>query len=282
VAGVTLLLAIGTSIVFGCSDFVGGTASRRVSSVRVAALGQLVALGYAVPVAFLVHADRVTGADAGWALGSGVMAGCGLGLFYTAMARGMISLVVPLTAVLGATVPVAYGLVRGERPGPVVLSGIVLALVAICVVSMTPGDGRHPTSLAPIVFSLGAGVLFGLFIVFFSRISKHAGMWPIVLSRVTSSLVLGALAVALTARQVIQARPLVPAGLAVGTLEACGIVGLLLSLQRGPVAVASVLLSLYPVTTVLLATALLHERMTRVQLAGVLLALGAVLLIATR
>lgn len=279
--GVTVLLALVASVVFGCADFVGGAVSRRASPLRVAALGQLVALGFAVPAALLVSWERVSVADAAWSLATGVAAACGLGFFYSAMARGLISLVVPLTAVLSATLPVAYGFARGERPGTTALVGIVLALVAIAIVSATPGAGQT-LSAAPIVFSLAAGILFGLFIVLLSQVSDRAGLWPIALSRSSSSLVLSGLALALTGRQPRGIRQLLPAGIAIGTLEAGGIVALFLALQHGPISIASVLLSLYPVTTVLLATVVLGERMSRPQLAGLALALISVILISAQ
>jgi drug/metabolite transporter (DMT)-like permease len=278
---VTVLLALVASVVFGCADFVGGAVSRRASPLRVAAMGQLVALSFAVPAALLVSYQRLTFADAGWSLATGVAAACGLGFFYSAMARGLISLVVPLTAVISATLPVAYGLARGERPGTTALVGIVLALVAVAIVSATPGASQS-LSAAPIVFSLAAGTLFGLFIILLSQVSDQAGMWPIALSRSSSSLVLAGLAVAVTGGRANGIRQLLPAGVAIGTLEAGGIVGLFLALQRGPISIASVLLSLYPVTTVLLATIVLGERMSRAQLAGVALALSSVILISAQ
>lgn len=278
---VTVLFALVASVVFGCADFVGGAVSRRASPFRVAALGQLVALCLAVPTALLVRWEQVTAADAAWSLASGLTAGCGLGLFYSAMARGLISLVVPLTAVISATLPVAYGLAQGERPGTPALVGVVLALVAIAIVSATPGSGQT-LSAAPIFFSLAAGTLFGLFIILLSQVSDRAGLWPIALSRSGSGLVLAGLALTLTGRQLHGLRPLLPAGIAIGTLEAGGIIALFLALQRGPISIASVLLSLYPVTTVLLATVVLGERMSRTQLAGVALALASVILISAQ
>ena len=244
-------------------------------------LGQLVALGVAVPAALLVSWERVTLADAAWSLATGVTAGCGLGLFYSAMARGLISLVVPLTAVISATLPVAYGLVRGERPGTPALVGIVLALVAVAIVSATPGAGQT-LSATPIVFSLVSGTLFGLFIILLSQVSDQAGLWPIALSRSSTCLVLGGLALAVTGRQPAGIRRLLPAAIAIGTLEAGGFIALFLALQRGPISIASVLLSLYPVTTVLLATIVLGERMSRMQTAGIALALSSVILISVQ
>jgi len=220
--------------------------------------------------------------DATWSLAGGAVAAFGLGLFYSAMARGLISVVVPLTSVIGAAVPVTYGLGRGERPGSVAITGIVIALIAVAIVSAVPGDSPR-LAAAPIAFSLGAGACFGTGLVLFSRVSEHAGLWPVALSRSTTSLFLFGIALALTGPppRPMANRTLVRAGIAIGVFEVGGNSALFLALERGHVAIVSVLISLYPVTTVLLATVILGERLSRVQLAGVALALASVVLIST-
>ena len=277
----TVVLALAASLVFGGSDFIGGMASRRGSPLQVAAVAQTTAFVVAVPTALVASWDRVTWIDAGWSLGSGVAVALGLGLFYSAMARGMISVVVPVTAVVGAVSPVAYALARGERPGALTFVGIVLALIAIAVVSALPG-GAVVVAPSVIAHSIIAGLCFGAFIVLVSRASDDAGMWPILFSRTGSAAGLILLALALTRNGLPEIRGVLRAGVAVGALESVGIVALLLALQRGPLAVASVLLSLYPVGSVLLAVFVLHERLTRHQLAGVALALLSVILISTQ
>ncbi len=278
----TALLALGSAILIGGSDFIGGVVSRRGSAVRVAALAQLISFVLAVPVAVIAGATRVTGADAAWSLASGVTVAIGLGLFYAAMKKGLISLVATMAAVTSATVPVIYALARGERPGTVALTGIVLALCAIVVVSLAPSGAAardHTNAGAVIGLSLIAGVLFGAFFICFSRTSGDAGLWPVVLSRAASGgilvgfafVTLGGLAVGSLIRFV------TPMGVA----ETIAGVALLLALQRGPVAIASVFASLCPVTTVLLAAGVLRERLSRPQLTGVVLALVAVVLVST-
>jgi len=274
---VTILYALVSSLIYGCSDFVGGATSRVAPPVWVAALGQAVSIVFVVPIALIASSEQVTGTDIGWSLASGFAGAIGLGLFYTAMGRGLISLVVPLTAVIGASLPIAYGLARGERPGTIALTGIVLALAAIVIVSMLPGDGK-PVSAEIVAASIAAGVLFGGFIIGLSRTSDDAGMWPAALSRLSCGVGLLALA-PLAVGKARGIRRALPACLAIGACEAAGMVTFLLALQSGPVSVTSVLFSLYPVTTVLLAMGLLGERPSRLQLAGVALALGAVVLI---
>ena len=105
-------------------------------------------------------------------------------------------------------------------------------------------------------------------------------MWPIVISRVASATALVGLAL-VTTRGLGIGRGYLPRTAAIGALEIGAAVTLLLALQRGPVSVASVLASLYPVTTTFLAALLLHERLRGLQLVGVALALVAVALISS-
>lgn len=272
----TALLALVSALLVGGADFVGGVTSRRMSAVRLAGAAQAAGLLLALAAALVVPYETITQADVAWSLASGLSLGFGLVLFYTAMARGLISLVVPVAAAVGALVPVGYALLIGERPGPIAAAGIVIAIAAITLVSYAPEDGaKTPVGLDR---ALGAGVLFGLFFVFFARIDADAGLWPVALSRAASAATLVVLALVLTAGVTLPRSAWKPT-FAIAALEVAAACALLLALQRGPVSTASVLAALYPVTTTFLATALLKERLAPTQLVGVVLALGAVVLI---
>lgn len=280
----TAFLAILSALLVGGADFLGGLASRTASALRVAALAQAVGLPLAFLLALVVDADRVAGDDVAWALGSGVAVACGFACFYTAMGQGLISVVAPLAAVTGAAVPVFYALARGERPGTAASIGIVIALVAVVIVSIAQVAPEHAhLAIAPDVvgLSLLAGGCFGIFYVAFSLISEDAGLWPVALERTAATVTLAAIALALTRGALAVPSRLVRLVITIGVLEVGATVPLLLALQRGPVAIASVLASLYPVTTVLLAASVLRERMSRRQLVGVGLALVAVVLVST-
>ncbi len=277
----TALLAVTSALLVGGADFVGGFLSRTVDAVRVAAAAQLVGLALAVPTALFVASERVTTTDACWAVGSGVAVALGLVCFYTAMTRGLISVVAPVTAVTGALVPLLYALGGGERPGEAAVAGIALAIVAIGLVSLGPmGPAEAAASRDALPLAIAAGVLFGLFYVCFARVHEDAGLWPVAISRLTSATVLVALASALTGGLSV-GRAAAPWVVAIGALEVAAAVTLLLALQRGPISVASVLASLYPVTTTFLAALVLRERLRGLQLAGVALALVAVALISS-
>jgi drug/metabolite transporter (DMT)-like permease len=273
---VTALFALASAFLAGGSDFLGGFSSRRASAVRVAASTQLVSFLVSVPIAAAVGADRVTASDVGWSIASGVVVALGLALFYGAMGRGLISLVAPIAAVAGAAVPVVYALARGERPGVAAFVGIGLALPAIAVMSFAPAHHSLDAAKAPavIAFAIAAGVLFGAFFICLSRTSSHAGVWPASISRAASAALLVGFATFF--RGGLVGRPLLRYVIPNGVLECTATVTVVLALQRGPVAIASVLASMYPVTTILLAAGILRERLTRVQLGGVALAVVAV------
>lgn len=271
----TALLALASALLVGGADFVGGVTSRTAIAARLAAAAQAVGLLVVVPAAIVVGWDGVTEGDAAWSVASGLVVGIGLALFYQAMTVGLISIVAPVTAATGAIVPVCWALARGERPTLVVLGGITLAIVAIALVSVAPGQGSTTRGLG---LALGAGLLFGLFFVFLSLTSDDAGLVPVALSRVGSTISLALLAI-LATRGLDPGRSTHAAVAAIAVLESSAAICLLLALQRGPVSVAAVLASLYPVTTTLLAATLLRERLTEVQLLGVALALTAVVLV---
>ncbi len=220
--------------------------------------------------------ERVGVADVGWSVASGVFVGLGLPLFYAAMTRGLISIVAPVTGMTGAAIPVIFALARGERPGSLALLGIITALVAIAMVSLIPGETTGAATALPL--AVASGVLFGLFFVCLSLVHDEAGLWPVALSRVGSTICLAALALS-TTRGLIPDRSVLRFVVAIALLEIVAGVALLKALLLGPVSVASVLASLYPVTTTILAATLLRERLGRLQLAAIALALGAIVLV---
>jgi drug/metabolite transporter (DMT)-like permease len=236
-----------------------------------------------VLVAPLFAADHVRSADLGWGAGGGLVGGIGVLLLYRGLAVGTMSVVAPITAVLAAAVPVAVGLVDGERPSALALVGIPVALLAIALLARDPADTDHADEdggaegAAPAVLltAMGAGLGFGLFFVALDRAGDDAGMWPLVAGR-GASVALFAL-IALLVRSVRAGGSAAREGTTPWLLLACGI--FLLATHEGLLTLVAVLGSLYPASTVVLATSLTHERLARVQVVGVVLALVAVVLI---
>jgi drug/metabolite transporter (DMT)-like permease len=168
-------------------------------------------------------------------------------------------------------------MMRGERPSPIALTGIVLAVLAIALVCRTPDDGeRRASSRGSIAVALAAGIAIGCFLVALDGASDTAGLWTLVIARSTSLIVL--LPIAFT-RGIRPPRDAVAPILWGGVLDMLANVLYLLAVARGMLSVVATLVSLYPAATVILARIVYGERLSALQRMGVVLAIGAVALI---
>ena len=278
-----VVLALVSALTYGLSDFVGGVVSRRTSAWPVAVLAQLSSTASTALVAMLFPGDpRWT--DFGWALLAGLGTGTGTAFLYRGFASGRMSVVAPVSAVGSAVVPVLVGALAGERPAALVWLGIVLALPGIWLVSSTPEPALEATrprvSLAEgVVDGILAGVGFGVLFAALGQVPQDAGLWPLATAQGASIPAVIALAGVLGASWRPRGRTVWLALLA-GPLGATATTAFLLASQRGYLTVAGVLASLYPASTVLLAAAVLHERVHRAQAVGLVLCGLAVALVA--
>lgn len=281
----TAFLALLSAVFIGSADFVGGLASRTANGVRVATFVAIMGLPLAFVVSLAYGAEHVSRDDVIWSVLAGIVVAVGIGCFYIGMGRGLISVVAPIAAVTGAVIPVVYGLGRGERPSELALIGLVVAFAAVAVVSLAQSEQHPETTVGVdrhvIALALASGLFFGLFYITLSRVSDEAGLWPVTITRAAASVVLVILSLILTRGLLRGVVRLWRTVLLIAILEVSAMVPLLLALQRGPVAIASVLASLYPVTTVLLAAFVLRERLSRLQYVGVACALISVALVST-
>ena len=183
---VVLVLSLGAAAFFGAADFVGGLASRKVEALTIALASQALGLVLFAAVVPALPGARLQGADLVWGVSSGVSSGIAIALLYRALAAGTMSIVAPITAVTSAAVPVALGLSIGERPGRLALVGVVVALVAIALVSRSSDDptaGRTRTAGVVLFCAFGAGFSFGVTFFLLSRTSEQAGLWPLLGAR---------------------------------------------------------------------------------------------------
>ncbi len=277
------VLALLSAAGFGVSDFAGGLAARRVPALRVVLVSYPVALVLLGTLAIAVGGPIPAGAI-GWGLASGVALGLGGWWFYAALGSGPISVVSPISAVLTAGVPVGVGLIQGERPGAVANGGIVLALLAVALVSRqaTDEDVRpHRFTRKVAWLTVGAGVTFGLDFVFIHEAPDDSGLWPLAFARVAAAVLVFTAATGARELQVPTGRPLRLA-LVAGLSDTAANVAMLLALRGSDLSLASVLISLFPAVTVVLAIVVLRERVHRGQVIGMVLAAVAVAMITAR
>jgi uncharacterized membrane protein len=276
---VAVVLALASAAVYGAADFLGGLASRRAAVLGVVALSQLSGLLALLVLLFWLGGDAGA-ADLGWGAAAGVAGAAGLVVFFRTLARGVMSVVAPVTAVTAAAVPVGIGLLDGDRVRPWAAVGIALALVAVLLVSAEHGLAELTRARsAGLGSALVAGTAFGCFFVLLDRTSEDAGLAPLVPARLASVVLV--LVIAGLGRQSLRtgrtALPLIAAS-GVGDMTANALF-LLATQAGGQLAIVGVLASLYPVSTVVLAQLVLRERLVPAQFGGLLLAVAAVVLI---
>jgi drug/metabolite transporter (DMT)-like permease len=269
------LLALGASLSWGAGDFLGGRAARAIHVLTVVAVSQVVGL-VAVLAWAILSGDDVPGATKlAPAAAAGVGGAVGLAALYRGMAVGAMGVVAPISA-LSPIVPLVVGIARGERPSPLQLGGMGVALAGVTILSREPGNRR---TAAGVGLALVAAAGFGMYFVFLDEAAEASVPWAVTIARATAATlaVAGALRVSAPLRP---PRTLLPALVAVGLADVGANVLFGLASTRGLLAVVSVLASLYPVVTVVLARLVLGERLAASQRLGGAAAIGGAALVA--
>ena len=270
---VTGLLA---ALSFGLSDFGGGLTSRRASVLGVTLSVQSIGIVFALVIAVGVG-EPLPSSDG---LLTGILAGVAgvvgiLGL-YQGLAVGRMGVVAPVAGVLGAAIPVLIAFVSEGPPSLGVAIGMALALVAVVVVSRSPSVGATRSGVE---YAFVGGLGIGLINVLIGRLPAGLIWWPILVLKITATVVIAALAVVV--RQPVRIpRPVRPAILAIAVADMSGNSFYVLATQTGRLDIAAVLSSLYPVVTVILAVLILREHVSRRHAIGIAAAALAIAMIA--
>lgn len=217
-----------------------------------------------------------------WGSLYGIGMAFGMWAFFAALGSGPISVVSPLAAVLNAAVPVAVGVALGERPGQAASVGVVLALIAVMLVSReATADGVTPYRFTPKVawLTVLAGSAMGLNMVFLHQAPHATKLWPLVFARLAATAVVLGMSAMSNNLRLPRGKPMKMA-LTVALLDICANVTMLLALHTWLLSLASILISLYPAATVVLAMVVLRERVSRLQGVGMVMAMGSVAMIA--
>ncbi len=274
----TALLALLAALFLGVADFLGGALSRRVAQISVLVLSQLVATIAVVP---RILAEPI-GPDAlpayGWGAVSGIGAAVGVAALYRALAIGTMGVVAPIAA-LSVLVPVGAGIVGGDTAGPLLITGMIVAVVGTVLASGPEVRGAGRGGVRPIVLALVAALGFGVNNLAVAWGSAH-DVSATLLANVLTTLLVYLIAVA--------ALRVVPraAGRNLVGIIAIGVLGFLANLcfavasTSGMLSVVAVCASVFPAVTVVLGWWLLKERLARIQLIGIVLVLSGVAVVA--
>jgi drug/metabolite transporter (DMT)-like permease len=270
---VATVLALSAALSFGVSDIAGAMAARRSSALQVALGLQLFGLPVLL-VGLLLLPGTVTLRALALGLLAGAVGNLGLVLYLRSMAVGPVGVISPLSALVGAAVPVAWGVwLAGDELDAWQLAGVAAGLIAVVLVAYAPGAAQRAYGSRGPLFALIAGTAFGLFFVVLNATPADSGLWPLVGSRIGGTvLLLGLLA---AAPRPLPGRASIPPIALAGLTDMLANLLFLLATRAGLLSLASLLTSLYPVVALLAARVLLAERLTRLQGLGVALALAA-------
>lgn len=278
----TIILALSTSVLFGVGDFLGGVATRRDSAFAVTGTSHLFSIVLMTIAVLLLPAAHPTSADLLWGAVSGLAGVIGVISLFGALAVGRMSIVAPVSAALSASLPASYDLATGTTLSSLTILGIALALVAIVIVSIAPDEQLHEPvheyrPRRALGLAMLSGVGFSVAFIAFSFTAAESGLTPVLAARVVSIAVSVVLALRFGRGFPVDRTALAPT-LGAGLTDMLANITMLTAIRLGPLAIASVLGSLFPVVVVALARIFLGERLHVWQKVGVAIAVVAVLL----
>jgi drug/metabolite transporter (DMT)-like permease len=301
-----VILAVASSLGYGVADFAGGLATRSAPVLRIVGITTPVSLAV-VAAAVPVLGARWSAGALGWGAAAGLASAAAFALLYQSLALGPMGVLSPVTAVVSAVIPATVGIAEGERLDGVGVTGIVLAIIAVVAVSAGAGEGtgeaagagagkaagageapgtgqaaagpgRRPTMTA-LGLAVAAGAAIAAQLVCLSRSPHDSGAAPLIACRVLSAAIL-LLAAGLRRQGAPAGRPDRWLAVAAGIFDAAANVAFLVAVRSGSLVVVAVITALYPGATVLLARRVLRERLSPVQVAGLLTAAAAVTILA--
>ncbi len=271
-------LSLCTAAIWGGGDFAGGIATKRANVFRVVAGAHACGLLLMLLLVWVTGEPLPPRSTLLWGAIAGITGAIGVAALYRGLSIGRMGVVAPVSAVITGVLPVLAGMYSEGMPDRIQLVGFVVALASIWLIARPDGAIDTPRGLG---LAILAGVMFGLFFIACKQAGHHGVFWPLVTARTASTLLM----LVIVAFSAPDKRPLRPAFVPIlfsGILDTSANALFIAATQHGRLDVTSVLSSLYPASTVILARIFLRERMSATQNAGIVGALVSVALIAAR
>jgi drug/metabolite transporter (DMT)-like permease len=270
--GLSLLAAVS----WGAADFSGGVAAKAANVFRVVLIAHATGLIFMLSLALLAREPIPNWRSLIWGAVAGFVGGIGLAAFYKSLALGTMGVNASLSAVIAALVPLLFSFGSEGLPHAIQMAGLAVAMLSIWVIAGQRGGASQSKGLGLAVI---AGLGFGGFLLFIKLAGSQAVFWPLVAARSASLLLMLTIAMSSRGKWKVR-RSTAFYMLAAGVLDSGANALYVAATQRGRLDVAAVLSSFYPAGTIILARVLLKERFSRMQSAGIVMALVAVALIA--
>ncbi|MDW7732769.1 MAG: DMT family transporter [Methanolobus sp.] len=271
-----IILGLASALSWGAGDFAGGCAARRTSAYTVVLVTQIMGIIIFPILAFAFSESLPPLNSLMWGAFAGFFGAAGLIILYMGMARGKISIVATLAAVISVIIPVIYSALNEGLPSVFKITGFIFAFIGIWfIVRMDVGPGLKAKDMG---YPLLAGILFGLFFISIDNFSSNAIYWPLTVSRISALIMLAGF-IMMTKTVSRPASDAAAAVILAGIFNTGGATLFALASEAGRLDVATILSSLSPAVTVLLAFLLLKEQLAPRQWMGVIAALAAIVLI---
>ncbi|HWL02899.1 MAG TPA: EamA family transporter [Microbacteriaceae bacterium] len=315
----TVVVGLGSALIFGAADFLGGLAAKRLGAILTTGLAAAVGIGVFTLIGFVVP-GRWSWEAVGYGALSGVFGAAAIGLLYACLAIGPMSILSPLTALVSAVTPLVVAVAYGDVIGMLGWIGLGVGLVAIVFVGFVPEKGAVRPSTRGILMAIGSGIAIGAFLIVMDLAPDDSGIVPMLANRTTNAAIMLTIAavIAIVAGVRRSRAASLPSGdpssplrplsepssplrplsepqasrrggalrTGIWLVVACGVVdaiangGLLWGVRIGDLSVMAVLTALYPIGTIVLARVVLKERIAPIQYVGLVLAIAASALLA--
>lgn len=274
-------LGLCSAAFWGGSDFAGGWGSRRAPALLIVTSGQILSGAFLVILCFAVHVPSPAIHYSILAIIGGFEGALSLAIFYRALAIGAMGLTAALTGLLTALIPVLFSFLREGLPAPVNIAGLATGCAAIWFIThqaqALPANRQPGPSGNALLLGTLAGIGFGCQLVLLKLASSGGVLWSLTWTRIAGVVAL-LLALAVL-RPKARVKAFLAIGIVAGILDTLGNLLYVLAAQAGRLDIAAMVSSLYPAGTILLAAILLRERPSRRQMAGIGLALAAVVML---
>ena len=272
-----IFYALMSAFAFGTADFLGGFSSRKNSTTTAVAWAQCAGLFTVLIAAPLTGSSSVSLTDLILGISGGISGALGVLVLFHGLSTGIASIVSPVAALSGAAFPVLFGFLTGERPPLLTWTGVALSLPAILLLSWEKGD-KNDHVLKSLRLGLISGLLFGGFFICLSRTSEASGMWPLAAARFTT-VPLFIIITLIRRKKIMLEKGTRRITVISGILDMAANVFYILAVRTGYLIFAVVLSALYPAPTVIMQKIFLHEKLTRLRIAGLVLSITGAALI---
>lgn len=271
-----IILALIAALFWGSGDFSGGYATRRINPFQVLALSALAGIAVLFTAAIVNQEGFPSTSGIIWSLLAGLSGAIGISALYSALSRGNAAAVAPISAVLGAALPVGFTFLTSGTPAAIQLIGFVIAFIGIWLVSSSniKDPSRKHTGIG---LAFLAGAAFGGYFIFIGQVETSGVFFPLLFARGVMLVV--ALLFLIFKRLPFPSISKNPVGLLAGLLDSTGNVFFLLAKNLSRLDYAVIVSSLYPAITVILSSILFKEKVSLWQKAGVAACLCAIILI---